>query len=172
MAIRGARPNERRIAAHLIVRNLEKAIDFYGRAFLAEVLYRSAIPPESRVLHAQLKVADSYVLLSEENMGMPEEVYSRFETGVKTRAPETLQGTSVILELYVEDVDRAFLRAVEAGAMPKIPVANAFYGDRYGQLVDPFGHVWALATVRETLTAQEVDQRAAEHFGQMQGVRR
>jgi uncharacterized glyoxalase superfamily protein PhnB len=68
----------------------------------------------------------------------------------------------VILELYVEDVDRAFARAIEAGAQPKIPVAETFYGDRYGQLVDPFGHVWALATVRETLDAREVDRRAGE----------
>jgi uncharacterized glyoxalase superfamily protein PhnB len=162
MAIQGARANERRIAAHLIVRSLEKAIDFYRRAFGAEVLYRSAIPPDSRVLHAQLKVADSYVLVSEENMGMPEEVYARLESGVKTRSPQTLKGTSVILELYVDDVDRAYRRAIEAGAEPKIPVADAFYGDRYGQLADPFGHVWALATVLETLTAREVDERAAE----------
>jgi uncharacterized glyoxalase superfamily protein PhnB len=171
MAIRGARPNDRRITAHLIVRNVEKAIDFYRRAFGADVLYRSALPGESRALHAQVKIGDSIVLLSEENMGMPEEVYSRFETGMKTRSPETLQGSTVILELYVEDVDGAFRRAVEAGARPKIPVADAFYGDRYGQLVDPFGHVWALATVVETLTTREVDQRAADYFSQMQGAR-
>jgi PhnB protein len=172
MAIRGARPDERRIAAHLVVRNLEKAIEFYRVAFGAEVLYRSVIPRQSRVLHAQLKIADSYVMISEENMGMSEEAYARFETGLKTRSPETLQGTSVILELYVEDVDRAFRQAVEAGGRPKIPLANAFYGDRYGQIVDPFGHVWALATVRETLTASEVDERAAQHFGLMQGTSR
>ena len=165
MAIRGARPNERRIAAHLIVRNLEKAIDFYRRAFGAEVLYRSAIPPDARTLHAQLRIEDAYVLVSEENMGMPEEVYARHETGWKTRSPETFRGTSVILELYVDDVDRAFRRAVEAGATPRLPVANAFYGDRYGQLADPFGHVWALATVLETLDAAEVDARAARQFG-------
>jgi PhnB protein len=170
MAIRGARPNDRRIVAHLIVRNLEKAIDFYRRAFGAEMLYRSAIPPESRALHAQVRIADSIVLLSEENMGMPEEVYSRFETGMKTRSPETLQGSTVILELYVDDVEGAFRRALEAGAKAKIPVADAFYGDRYGQLVDPFGHVWALATVLETLTTREVDQRAADYFSQMQGA--
>jgi len=165
MAIRGARPDERRIAAHLIVRNVEKAIDFYRRAFGAEVLYRSAIPPDARVLHAQLRIADAYLLVSEENMGLPEDVYARHETGWKTRAPETLRGTSVILELYVDDADRAFGRAVEAGATPKMPVANTFYGDRYGQIADPFGHVWALATVLETLDATEVDARAARQFG-------
>ena len=171
MAIRGARPNERRISAHLIVRSLEKAIDFYGRAFGAEVLYRSAIPPDARVLHAQLRIGDSYVLVSEENMGMPEETYARYESGLKTRSPETLRGTTVILELYVEDVDRAFRRALDAGAAAKLPVANTFYGDRYGQLVDPFGHVWALATVVETLDAAEVDARAARQFGAVPGAR-
>jgi len=167
MAIRGARPDERRIAPHLLVRNLEKAIDFYRNAFGAEVLYRSTVGPQSRVLHAQLRLADSYVLLSEENMGMSEDVFSRYETGMRTRSPDTLRGTSVILELYVDDVDRAFRKAVDAGARSKIPVANAFYGDRYGQLVDPFGHVWALSTALETLPAEEVDARAAAHFSQM-----
>jgi uncharacterized glyoxalase superfamily protein PhnB len=165
MAIRGARPNERRIVAHLIVRNVEQAIAFYGRAFGAEVLYRSALPPDARPLHAQLRIADSYLLVSEENMGMPEETYARYESGMKTRSPEALRGTSVILELYVDDADAAFARAVAAGAVAKIPLANAFYGDRYGQLVDPFGHVWALATVVETLDASEVDARAARQFG-------
>jgi len=164
MAIRGARPDERRIAPHLLVRNVGKAIDFYRRAFGAEVLYQSALPGESRVLHAQLRIGESYVLLSEENMGMSEDVFSRYESGIKTRSPEFLRGTSVIFELYVEDVDRSFRRAVEAGATPKLPVANAFYGDRYGQLVDPFGHVWALATVVETLSAEQVDERAASHI--------
>ena len=171
MAIRGARPNDRRIVAHLIVRNLEKAIDFYRRAFGAEVLYRSALPPDSRALHAQVRIADSVVLRFRGEHGDGRGgLFARFETGMKTRSPETLQGSTVILELYVDDVDGAFRRAVEAGARPKIPVADAFYGDRYGQLVDPFGHVWALATVLETLTTREVDQRAADYFRQMQGA--
>lgn len=168
MAIRGARPNDRKISAHLIVRDVPKAIDFYARAFGAQAVYRSVVPPDGRVLHAQLRIGDSHVLVSEENMGMPEQVYSRFETGVRTRSPETLRGTSFILEIYVDDVDQAFRRAIDAGAAPKIPVANAFYGDRYGQIVDPFGHVWALATVLETLDPEEVDARAAAHFGTMQ----
>jgi uncharacterized glyoxalase superfamily protein PhnB len=170
MAIQAARPVERRITPHLIVRNLDRAIDFYRRAFGARLLYRSAIPGGGLALHAQLQVADSCVLVSEENMGIPEEVYKRYETGPKTRSPETLQGSSVILELYVEDVDAAFGQAVSAGARVKMPVGEAFYGDRYGQLVDPFGHVWALATVRETLAAEEVDRRAAEYFRGMPGA--
>ncbi len=169
MAIRAARPVDRRITPHLIVRNLDRAIDFYRHAFDAEVLYRSAIPGGGPGLHAQLQVADSCLLVSEENMGMPEEVYKRYETGPKTRSPETLEGSSVILELYVEDVEKAFRQAVSAGARVKMPLGDAFYGDRYGQLVDPFGHVWALATARESLTAEEVDGRAAEYFRAMPG---
>jgi uncharacterized glyoxalase superfamily protein PhnB len=165
MAIRGA-PSGRASHRRPLARAKPGEGDrFLSRAFGAEVLYRSTVGPESRVLHAQLRIADSWVLVSEENMGMPEEVYARYETGTKTRSPETLRGTTVILELYVDDVDRAFRRAVEAGASPKIAVGNAFYGDRYGQLVDPFGHVWALATVLETLTPERVDELAASHFG-------
>jgi PhnB protein len=168
MAIRGARSDERRVVAHLIVHGLDRAIDFYHRAFGATVLYRSAIPPEGKVLHAHLKIADSVILLSEENMGMPEEVIAQYEAGMRTRSPETLRGTSVILEMYVDDVDAAYKRAVEAGAVPKNDVGDAFYGDRYGQLTDPYGHVWALATVKETLSGEEVDRRAMEHFGMAQ----
>lgn len=166
MSIKGARPNNRRISAHLIVRNLPVAIDFYERALGAEVLYCSQMPGGAK-LHAQLKIYDSTILLSEENMGMPEEVMAQFEQGIPTRAPVTLNGTSVILELYVDDVDAAFRKALDAGGSTKIPVAEAFYGDKYGQLADPFGHVWALATVVEELTGEEVDKRAEEHFGRM-----
>ncbi len=88
---------------------------------------------------------------------------------MRARSPQTLGGTSAILEFYVEDVDTAFRRAIDAGAMPKLPVADSFFGDRHGQLVDPLGHVWAVATVREGLTPEEVDARAREHFAGMAG---
>ncbi|MDQ2869979.1 MAG: VOC family protein [Acidobacteriota bacterium] len=168
MSIAGGKPNDRRIATHLIVKGVDRAIDFYGRAFGADVLYRSQTSTDGRALHAQLRIFDSIVLLSEENMGMPEEAMARFETGMRTRSPESLKATTAILEVYVDDVDGAFRRAIDAGAIPRLPVGLAFYGDRYGQVVDPFGHVWALATEVERLTPGEVDQRAMEHFGQMQ----
>ena len=139
MSIAGGKPNDRRIATHLIVKGVDRAIDFYRRAFGADVLYRSQASTDGRALHAQLRIFDSIVLLSEENMGMPEEAMARYETGMRTRSPESLKATTAILEIYVDDVDSAFRRAVDAGAIPKLPVALAFYGDRYGQVVDPFG---------------------------------
>lgn len=108
MAIEGARPNDRRVVAHLLVRNLENAIDFYRRAFGASELYRSTSGPGGKVLHAHLAIGGSVVMFSEENMAMPEEVWARHEVGMRTRSPQSLRGTSVILEMYVDDVDAAY----------------------------------------------------------------
>lgn len=76
-------------------------------------------------------------------------------------APESLGATSTILELYVDDVDAAFQRAVAAGAKPMMPVRNAFFGDRFGWVLDPFGHLWSLATVVEELTPDQINERMA-----------
>ena len=75
-----------------------------------------------------------------------------------------MNGASAILELYVDDVDAAFRRAIEAGAMVKLPVEDMFYGDRYDMIEDPFGHVWALATVKETLASRQIYERMLAHF--------
>jgi PhnB protein len=169
MAIRGGKPPIHRPVPHIFVRGLARAVDFYERALGAKVGYRSAIPGFP-VLHAQLMIGDSAILVSEENMGMDEETASRYEAGTaRIRSPQTLGGTSCIIEIYVGDVDAAFRRAIEAGGVPKVPVSNAFFGDRYGQFTDPFGHVWALATVLETLSPEQVDQRAMREFAQPQG---
>jgi PhnB protein len=163
MAIQGGRSASRTVVPNLIVRDVDRALDFYRQVFGARVLYRSALPG-GKALHAQAQVFDSVVLLSLENMGAPEDQWAQNEKGVRTRAPETLQGTSAVLELYVDDVDAVYRRAVEAGATSKIEPTDAFYGDRICQVVDPFGHVWGLATVKEILEAQTVDKRAAELF--------
>jgi PhnB protein len=150
MAIKGARPDTRQISPHLIVRDGQAALRFYQQAFGAEVLYLSEMP-SGVGLHAQLRIADSVVLLSSENMQQHPEAH--------VRAPETLGGTSVLLELYVDDVDAWFQRAVTAGAKPTMQPEEAFFGDRYGWVTDPFGHIWALATVKETLTPEELANR-------------
>jgi PhnB protein len=150
MSIRGARPNSGQIAPHLIVRDAEAAIDFYRRAFGAEELYRSPMPSGIGV-HAQLRIGDSVVMVSSENLIHDPDLCSR--------APETLGGSSSILELYVDDVDAAYKRAIDSGASPTIPLADTFFGDRYGQLRDPSGHVWALATVKEELTPEQIAER-------------
>src|SRR6185295_16257467 len=74
-------------------------------------------------------------------------------------APESLGATTTILEYYVEDVDASYRRAVDAGAKPMLPIHNAFYGDRTGWVMDPFGHVWAISTVKEELTPAQVHER-------------
>ena len=152
MAILGARPNDRQIAPHLIVRDGEAAIAFYRQAFGAVELYRSPMPAGAGI-HAQLRIGSSTVLISTESL--------LHEPDLRVRAPETLGGSSTILELYVDDVDATYQRALDAGATPTLPPADQFFGDRYGQIRDPFGHIWALATVKETLTPEEIQRRIA-----------
>ena len=83
------------------------------------------------------------------------------------RSPESLGGTASSLHLYVEDVDAAFERAVAAGAQVKMPVADMFCGDRFGKLIDPFGHEWGMATHKEDLTPEQIRERANAFFAQM-----
>ena len=124
------------------------------------MLYRGTMP--NRVtLHAQLRVGSSFVLLSDETMSRPD---------VPTGSPETLGGTSAILEVFVDDVDSAFERAVRAGGTPLGPVMDAFYGDRIGIFRDPYGHLWTLATVKEVVTPEELHRRMLEHFSAPEAV--
>ncbi len=162
MAIRGGRPDDRRIVPYLFVRNAEKAIEFYKQAFGARTLYRSPMPGGNGIF-AQLQIFDSVVQLADES---PE---PRDPSG--PTSPQTRGGPSVILELYVDDVDAAFQRAVLAGGEPTMPPADMFFGDRYGWVTDPFGHIWALATVKQTLTAEEIEGRMGEMLRQMQDAR-
>lgn len=135
-----------------------RAIEFYERAFGAKVLYRSPMPGGNGIF-AQLKIGDSVVQLADEGEGhVPNEF--------RPASPETLRGTTAILEMYVDDVDAAYRRAIDAGALPTIPPSDAFFGDRYGWVTDPFGHTWALATVKEQLTPEEIERRMGEMLAQ------
>jgi PhnB protein len=154
MAIKGGRPDERRVTAHLLVSDVDQAIDFYRRAFGATVLYRSAMPG-SPTVHAQLRIAESALLVTRENP-------AGRRGGL--RYPAGLGGATNIQELYVDDVDASVLRAVQAGGTLLCEPMNTFFGDRYAQLRDPCGHVWGLATVLEELTPEEIDARASQHF--------
>lgn len=118
---------------HLICRGAAEALDFYVRAFGAIELVR--LPgPDGRLMHATLRVGDANLMLVDE---MPE---------WGALGPLALGGTPVTLHLYVDDVDASFQRAVAAGATPKMPPADMFWGDRYGQVIDPYGHRWSIAT--------------------------
>ncbi len=163
MSIKGGKPNNRALSPNLIVRDAAAAVAFYEAVLGAEPRYVSRLP-NGRVLHAQLRVGESIFLVSEENMGMPEAQFAGFERGMRTRSPETLGGTSCVIELYVDDVDATFQKALDAGAKPKMPPSDQFYGDRVGQFEDPFGHVWGVGQVLEELDPAEVDRRASERF--------
>jgi PhnB protein len=143
------------LTAHLVVRDAAKAIDFYQRAFGAKSLgvHKS---PDGKVMHAELQIGDSRLMLADEFPGMG-----------NCKSPQTLGGTTTTLNVYVDDVDRLFKQAVAAGATETMPLANQFWGDRYGQVKDPFGHSWALGQHIEDVAPEEMDRRAREMFAQM-----
>jgi PhnB protein len=142
------------ITAHLCVNGAEKAIEFYQKAFGAELraLHKT---PNGQVMHASLKIGDSTLMLADENPGMG------------CPSPQSLGGSPVVLNIYVEDVDRLFKEAVAAGAKVTMPLANQFWGDRYGQIVDPFGQSWALGSHIEDVAPEEMERRANAMFAEM-----
>lgn len=142
------------ITAHLVVRDADKAIEFYKKAFGAQTVgvHHS---PDGKVMHADLKIGDSHVMLADEFPQMG------------SKAPQSLGGSPVVLNIYVEDVDALFNRAVGAGATVTMPLANQFWGDRYGQIVDPFGHRWALGSHIEDVPPDELERRSKAAFAEM-----
>jgi PhnB protein len=142
------------ITAHLSVREAAKAIEFYQKAFGAQVLFVHKLP-DGKVMHATLQIGDSRLMLADEFPGMG------------TKAASTLGGSPVVLNIYVEDVDNLFKQAVAAGAKVTMPLADQFWGDRYGQIVDPFGHSWALGSHVEDVPQEEMARRAIEVFAEM-----
>jgi PhnB protein len=143
------------LSSYLIVKNADDAIDFYQRAFGAELGARLAGPDGKSTMHAEMRIGNSMFMLTEENP----------QWGMK--APESLGGTPVSLHIYVDDCDKLWDRAIQAGGKEKAPLMDAFWGDRYGKLTDPFGHEWGIATHKEDLTEEEIGKRAAEWFASM-----
>lgn len=143
------------ITSNLVVRGGEKAIEFYKKAFGAEEIGRMYTPDGKTIAHAELKIGDSHIFLTDE--------FPAFGN----RSPESLGGNGSSLYLYVEDADAAFRRAVGAGAKMKMPVENMFWGDRLGSVTDPFGHEWSIATRVENVAPEEMKRRGAEFFKQM-----
>jgi PhnB protein len=133
------------VTPHLICTNAAAAIEFYKKAFNATETSR--LPgPGGRLMHASLRIGDSAVMLVDE---MPEH---------GALSPKSLKGSPVAIHLYVEDADAVAAQAVAAGAKTIMPVTDMFWGDRYGQLEDPFGHRWSVATHVRDVTPAELEQ--------------
>jgi len=147
-------PGYHTVTPSLFVRDGAEAIDFYKKAFGAEERMRMA-GPDGKIGHAELKIGDSIIFLSDENPAFG------------TKSPQSLGGISGALYLYVEDVDTAFQRAIDAGGKVKVPVADMFWGDRVGNFVDPYGHSWTLSTHTQDLSAQEMEEGAKKFYAEM-----
>lgn len=157
--MRGSEVPTGRVIPHLVVENAGEAAAFYQRAFAAREVYRSR-QPSGEGVHIHLRIADSLVIVSDR---------TNFDRGSidahnRITSPDSLGGTTAVFQFFWPDADAAYRRAVDAGAQPTMPVFNAFWGDRYGCVTDPYGHVWAMATVQEILDPDEVEQRMLSIF--------
>ena len=137
------------INPHIIVQNAGKAIDFYKKAFGAEEICRMPGPDGESVMHAELKIGNSMLMICDECPDMG------------ACSPKKLGGSAVTLHMYVNDADAVYDRAVKAGATATMPPQDMFWGDRYGKLTDPFGHSWSIATHVKDLTPEQIQEGAA-----------
>ncbi len=140
---------------YLVVKGAARAIDFYKKAFGAQELSRHTCGQTQLVLNAKIKIGNSIIMLNDE---FPD--FGCVGPAEGTNSPVTIH-------LYVENVNAAFDRAVKAGATPTMPVSDQFWGDRYGQLKDPFGHSWSIATHVEDVSDSEMADRARAAMAEM-----
>jgi uncharacterized glyoxalase superfamily protein PhnB len=145
----------RSITPHLAVRSGLEAIAFYQKAFGAELRGRAEGATPQSTMHAELRIGDSAVFLTDMTGPTP------------VKAPGAGGAPTVVIHLFVPDADTVFARAQEAGAKVVMPLSDMMWGDRYGQLQDPFGHVWSLATHKEDVSAEELQKRSKSFFAQM-----
>lgn len=139
------------VTPYMTLRDAKGALDFYRRAFGAEIVFKLDMP-DGKIAHAEIRIGDSVVMMAEENE----------EWGNKS--PQALGGSPMSLMIYVPDVDAAFAKAIDAGATQVRPVENQFYGDRTGTLKDPYGYQWTIGTHIEDLSLEEVKRRMEAEF--------
>lgn len=156
MAVKSIPEGYHSVTPYLIVDRGSDAIDFYKNAFGAVELFRFP-SPDGKIGHAEIKIGNSPIMLADEYPDM----------GYK--GPKALGGSAVSLMIYVEDVDTVFNQAVAAGATVKEALQDKFYGDRLGTVVDPFGHVWHLATHKEDVSPEEMEERAKRASASVSG---
>jgi PhnB protein len=156
MAVKPIPEGYQSLTPYLAVEDATQAIDYYKQAFGAteRVIMHG---PDGKVGHAELEIGDSIVMLADQNPDSP------------TRPPNELGGCTGSIFLYTEDVDAVYQRAIDAGAVEKSKPENMFWGDRFGTLTDPFGHVWNIATHVEDVPPQEMEERAKAAMASMGG---
>jgi PhnB protein len=139
----------RTVSSYLTVSDGKNAIEFYKKAFGGKEMTRS-LTPDGKIMNAQIRIGDSIVMVSDE---VP---------GTLMKSPLTIGASTVTLHIYSKNVDKLWSQALEAGARVVMPLDNQFWGDRYGQLVDPFGHHWSLAQhIKMSAKEMEEKQKAA-----------
>jgi PhnB protein len=139
------------VTPYLAIKKAVEALEFYKKAFGA-VEINKLLMPDGRLGHAEIRLGDSVIMLADE---FPE---------YGGKAPPTLGGSPVNIHLYVDDVDAFFKKALAAGAKERKPVMDQFYGDRSGQLEDPYGHLWWVATHKEDVAPDEIQRRVQAMF--------
>ncbi len=143
------------VTPHLVVRGASEAIEFYKKAFGAQELSRAPAPDGKSLIHAMLQIGDSRVFLNDE---FPDR---------DVLSPLGLKRSPVTIHLYVQDPDRVFHQATQAGARVVMPLADQFWGDRYGILVDPYGHHWSIGSHIKDVSPAEMQKAAAAACAQM-----
>lgn len=142
------------VTPSLTVKGAKQAIEFYKKAFGATE-HGVFLGPDGLVMHAEIKIGNSFLFLVDESPMMG------------NKSPLALGGNPVSIQLYVEDADTLFNRAVTAGAKVVMPIADQFWGDRWGQVADPYGHSWGIATHKEDLSMEQMMERAKATFAAM-----
>jgi uncharacterized glyoxalase superfamily protein PhnB len=137
-------PGFRTITPYLAINGAAAAIDWYKKAFGAKELARQAVP-DGKLMHARIRIGDSIVMLSD-----------TFPGG--TQSPDTLGNSPVTLHIYINNVDKLWQQAVDAGAKVTMPLDNMFWGERYGQLTDPYGHHWSVSQ-QVNMSKKERDEK-------------
>ncbi len=150
-------PGHEGMIPHLVCTPCADAIEFYKNAFGAEEICRMLSPNDPRIMHAEMKLDGKTFYLADD---FPE------YCGGQSRSAVTLGGTPVTIHQYVANCDQAIDRAAKAGATVTMPATDMFWGDRYGQVVDPFGHLWAFATHQRDMTDEEMQKAAEAMFAQ------
>ncbi len=148
-------PGFNTVSVYLVVPKAAEALGFYEKAFGAETISRMPGPDGESTMHAEMRIGNSIVMLTDENPTW------------NLKSPVSLGGSAASLHLYVEDVDAAFDKAVAAGCTAEMPLSDMFWGDRYGKVKDPYGHVWGMASRKESLTAEEVQERQKQFMASL-----